>query len=194
MPKLPGFTDPGDVNDGDIGDPTWADNVRADLNAIDGILGKKFVKQSETTQIDVVNTTTETALMTYTVPANLLGSSGIVLKVLVVGTITNNSGGAIAVTFRFKYGSTTIVTDAFGPSDGDDYPVRWELELFGLGATNSQQGVYWRQHSSNDKGDYGAAAEDSTGDLDLVLTAQWASANAAASVKADFSIVELIQE
>lgn len=61
-------------------------------------------------QLDIVNTTTETALYSFSVPANTLTTSSIRLRL--VGDQLNNAGaGSDVVTLRIKYGATSMFSD-----------------------------------------------------------------------------------
>lgn len=62
--------------------------------------------------VDVVNTTNETTLITYTVPAGLLSGTDRTLRLELHGDQLNNSGSSDTWTLRIKYGATTMYADS----------------------------------------------------------------------------------
>lgn len=57
-----------------------------------------------TTTVDIDNSTTETTTLTGTMPANTIGTSGLV-QATMHGHALNNSGGSVVFTYKLKYGS-----------------------------------------------------------------------------------------
>lgn len=201
MPSLPGYTDPGNVDDGDVIDPIWGDAVRADLNLINSETAKSIKKSIATAQINVANTTTETSILSaYTVPGGTLGTGGVYLDGVIWGRIENSTGSDRTITLKLKYGTTTIAT--IGPtsvSTGKDLPVKLEFMLMGDGSASAQVGQLIRVTEPLDglgtsvKAATGTAAEDSTGDLDLDLTATFNLADTTFLFDAYFHVIRLHQ-
>jgi hypothetical protein len=144
--------------------------------------GGSALLYSTGTRVDVTNTTTETTVLSYSVPGGTLGTDGalrITIQARVVHVITGT------VTFRLKYGATTILTIAVPPgvTVSDKSAAIWFL-LCATGATNSQRASgrvdmqdangaifsRWNQE--------GVATEDSTAAKTLALTVQWGAASA----------------
>jgi hypothetical protein len=63
------------------------------------------------TEIDVVNSATETTILTTTIPAATL-STNRALRITIVGDYFNNSGASRIFTAALKLGGTTIAEDA----------------------------------------------------------------------------------
>jgi len=88
---------------------------------------------------DIVNTNAETDLLSYTVPANTLGTTH-ALRVSISCDYFNNSGANRTFVLKIKYGSTTMYNDT---SDSiavlsSRRPVTIDFILFPKNATNSQ--------------------------------------------------------
>ena len=159
---------------------------------------------SDVTEVELVNTTTETTVYTYTVPANTL-SANKGLRVTVLGDYLNNSGSSHGLTMRVKYGSTTIASEPVGSitTSASRRSVYLQADLMAFNSTSAQaafaraivggvgsvagSGVgeaFW-VNSVHD-----SIAEDSTGALDLVVTFQHAVAGASISAKAHTVVLE----
>lgn len=94
-----------------------------------------------TTPVDVVNTTTETTLFTYTVPAGIM-STNRRLRLELGGDYLNNSGLPVTTseTLRIKFGGTTIWEDVgkLHASSSNRKPWFMRVNITNLGAANSQ--------------------------------------------------------
>jgi hypothetical protein len=134
------------------------------------------VVSTETTVIQ--SSTSEETLWSYSVPANTIGSDGVLTgRIWSVGLF---NGGASTATIRFKYGSTTLATlvKSYGGSATErNFDV--EFEIKGDGSTSSQEGfarardiAVGTSTNANTVSNYGTASEDSTGALTLSITAQ----------------------
>ena len=105
--------------------------------------GAISVFQKTVTEIDVVNTITETDILNVSVPANTLGATG-ALRVTIVGDYLNNSGTARQVTFQVKFGASGSEVATFGEittavtTNSQRRPFRIEFTIFNKNATNSQ--------------------------------------------------------
>jgi len=146
-------------------------------------------------QTQIVSSTTEADLFTFSVPANLLGTNRII-RARVMGRMHNQSGGAYNLTFRLKYGATildTRVRSVLG--DIEDTGIIIDLWICNNGATNSQKGgfgaVEGTDNNTNFWSGYGTSAEDSTGALTFKITAQLSVNHASASISNEASIVEI---
>lgn len=120
----------------------------------------------DTTSRNHTGDTNETTLETITVPADTLGSNGslrIEVRYGFVGTAGNH-------TLRIKLNSTTI----FGFTTGSAVDVYGQVLLFNDGATNDQQAVGFQAVSSGSVNlvNNTTLAEDSTSDMDIVITAE----------------------
>ena len=93
----------------------------------------------QVTENDIVNTTTETDLWIYTVPANTLGTNK-ALRVLIRCDYLNNSAGTANVRFRIYYGATEIVEDLGATTAIDAARRAYTIDfmLWARNATNSQ--------------------------------------------------------
>lgn len=137
-----------------------------------------------TTPITVTATTTETTIMTFSLPANTLGTNAGVRGKM---HFTFHNQDTASKTLRLKYGSTTVATVTMTPttSTSKDFEGYIDFLLLANGATNAQQGsvVIIGNESSIEIGAgvntnlmkgaaYGTATETSTGALNLILTWQ----------------------
>jgi hypothetical protein len=87
----------------------------ADRTVVFGNVGGDvaIVLDRAATAVDITNTTSETALYSFTVPANVLGTTRN-LHVKIIGDFKNNNGVSENVTIRIKYGGTTFYDDLVG--------------------------------------------------------------------------------
>lgn len=93
----------------------------------------------QTSETDVVNTVAETDFLTYTVPANTLGSTH-ALRVTIRCDYLNNSAGTTALRIKVFYGATLMYSDlgATAAQDANRRPLTIDLILYPRNATNSQ--------------------------------------------------------
>jgi len=156
-----------------------------------------------TTDVEVVNTVDETALATITIPGNTLGS-GNLLKVTLVCSVLNNTGGLLDVQVRARLGGiggTQMATVSPGKAAGatrNQFLVQFFLK--GNGATNAQHGVLFAHDMATGVGDSrawqfdeGTAARDSTASQDLVITVQHPSASANLSAIMRMAVAEFFE-
>lgn len=98
--------------------------------------------EKSTSDVQIVNTTTETNIVSYEIAGGTLGTSNMV-RLTAAGFLINTTGGTsgINVRLRIKYGSTTLYDDqrnSWGnSSNGGGF--RMELILGGNGSTSAQQ-------------------------------------------------------
>lgn len=150
----------------------------------------------------IASSTSEETSHTFSVPANTFGTNNL-LRLNYWGLVLNNSGGSIVVTYRLKYGATTLATVAMTMPTASATPQYLELTalLKGDAATNAQEAVLLVNQVFPGAGtsqrefmayDDGTSAEDSTGALNLLITAQSDTNNAGISlVKKSVSIEKL---
>jgi hypothetical protein len=157
----------------------------------------------DTTDTTVGNTASETNLVSYSVGAGILGTGN---AVRLKGYITTMAQSTNELTLRMKYGSTTIASLTIDSANfaADINRGEFEALLVADGATNSQEGVFQVKllaantstiTSTAVVGDLetGTASEDSTGALNLVITAQWGGAAAGDTLTLGLTTIELIQ-
>lgn len=160
--------------------------------------------QGTTADVVVASSTSETDLVSFTVPAHTLSTANIIefrLFVSVFGLTTTKK-----ITIRLKYGGTTIATLEL--TQGNNTPIAERMSLYGAlyasGATNTQEGVIEAIVSNDDISgaangsngmdtQVGTAAEDSTGALDLKVTAQFNNSSASDKITVANSYVKLIK-
>jgi hypothetical protein len=132
----------------------------------------------------VTNTTTETTVYSFSVPGGTLGTND-AIRMTLVGSWVNNTGGGDTVVIRVKYGATTIFSYTYNPTNGS-YGVNLETFLSALNATGAQvansrftavQGLTGAGAVPTDiLGTHATIAEDSTAAKNLVVTAQLGTA------------------
>lgn len=155
-----------------------------------GVATINYVKAltSDQSSTAVTNTVAETTIYTYSVAGGVL-STDKGIHFVVKGTYQNNSGGNKTLTFRVKYGATTICARASGNIGTHASAGVFFLEgyILARGATNSQYGfmrcsLETGANATVEWSDRGSASEDSTGALDLVVTVQHSAASAQISL------------
>lgn len=161
----------------------------------------------DVTQNEVVDTTTETTVYSFSVPADSL-STNRMLRMTLLGDYLNNSGTIRTVTFRVKYGATTMLTfDGAGgtlAASASRRSVRLMVELSAKNS-NSAQIAHGNLHVGATVGDgadgaksydhvavHNGVAEDSTGALTFAVTVEHSFAHASASIKVEAVQLELI--
>lgn len=139
----------------------------------------------------VANTTTDTTLHSISIPASTLGTAdGVKFKIFV----SNISGDGDGITLRLKYGATTVasagLTFSTSMDSGDGFI---EGFLFGNGSTSSQSGSILASFSDGTEARSGVAtgtaSEDSTGALNLIVSAQHGSASASLTITSELMVV-----
>ena len=90
-------------------------------------------------QLDIANTTTETTLYTYSVPAGALGTSK-GFAVNLIGDWLNDTGANQTLRLRIKYGATTLHDESTGTMPTATVRRPWNLNIqFGNTGTTSSQ-------------------------------------------------------
>ncbi len=185
-----------------VADDAGNDEVDVTIAASGGGGGGVTVQDRDVVEAEVVNTTTETAVYSYSVPGGTLGSNGH-LRLTLIGDFLNNSGGTQTFTVRVKYGATTLFAiwnEAVG-NNASRKPVRLEVDLIAANATNAQRATGRFNMLQAASGSDGATpsdrfsghtslAVDSTTAQTLQVTVQHAAANANLSFKCMTAILE----
>jgi hypothetical protein len=156
------------------------------------------------TQVDVVNTTTETNLFSYTIPANTL-RGGDRLLIRAAGSIRNASAGAVTYRWRLKLGATTLLDSGTVSIATDANRRRWvfdgELVPVSTAAVHADARMSYSAGSTADWAPSGgnqigstltAAAEDLTADKALVLTVTLGTASANAEQKLESYLIQRV--
>lgn len=179
-------------------DPVWASPATR-------MLDRQLTLQT------VANSTTETAVYTFAVPANTLGTTR-ALDLLLLGDHIINNGAPDSVRVRVKFGATTIFdgTIASVNNGANRGAVQLWLRLQAMAATNVQRSMGTLQVGDSTQnnaaglagslsgtntytmyGVHNAIAEDSTAIKNLVVTFQMGTANAAIDMRAHTVTTEL---
>jgi hypothetical protein len=190
---LDGYTDIGNVDEGDSIDPAYGDGIRANEAAFAGYLQSGSIVQASSAQVTINNSTTKTAILTYTIAADKLSTDNVYTGKIFCN-MNNTTGSAETVTLSLGYGGTTLTTaTGLSCSLGVQRFVMIEFILGANAATNAQWGGIWgialNDTNNTLTGDRGTAAEDSTGDLNLVVSITWGSAAAGLTFVKYFSTV-----
>ncbi len=179
------------------------------LNGNGGVFG--FNKLYLSANAISVNTdTTETTLVSVPVPSSILGTANGIYAILNFSNIAVTAGNH-TITFRLKYGSTTLVTSTITNGTGSNqsgYCGDMYFKLFADGTTNSQFGNITsfmvnqtnalRNTFSASTDSYiainqtGSAAEDSTTVLNFIITAQLGTSSAGDAFTMESAVVQKI--
>lgn len=138
----------------------------------------------------IVNSVTETALFSYSLPANNL----VVAKKLafrVFGLAQNTSGASVDYTYRIKFGGTTYFTNNAAVANGSSFPIVIEGEIVGATATTQKAWARVGQFASSTLYSSAALNKDSTTALTLEVSGQMGTANANAKIDTYATFVEL---
>jgi hypothetical protein len=151
--------------------------LTSQVGASSGAAGSQLVAVMSA-PVDVHSTTNETTLLSFTLPGGGLGTANMIqAQILLSDFDTSTTNG---VTFRLKYGSTTIASYIFDDcgtvSNANGVII---ANMYAAGATNAQGGSIAVQVMAHNDGaesfsvhNTGTGAEDSTGDLTFSITAQ----------------------
>lgn len=142
------------------------------------------------------NETAERSVYSFSVPGGTL-SSNRTIRVVMMGSYTNNSGANRTIRLRFKYGATTICdkTSANIATSGTTGDFFAEFILMAAGATNAQRAV---QSLQIDRAgaivgpiiDYGTATVDSTAAQTLDITVLHSGLTANFTKTAAYAVLE----
>jgi len=129
-------------------------------------ISKGEIVHSDFTQVVTTNSGADITLISYTVPANALGTSNAYRIVAFCSDIDGAGGGDTA--YKLKYGSTVVAT---GTASGVNDQGKVEGYIQAAGGTGAQEGMVCGSAGGSSGFGVGAgtAAEDSTGALTLSL-------------------------
>lgn len=156
------------------------------------------------TPVTVVSSVSTTTLVTFTLPANFLGTQNILRIVLNVSAFRID-GIDRGIIFNFIYGATTQTTNVYAAGDTGTQSGDITFELIGAGATNSQKGEF--HFSTQLKGisdaittatgasviSTGTYAIDSTAAQTLTLQIQFTFSNANNKITVDNAYAYIIR-
>lgn len=166
-----------------------------------------FALDRDVSQLEVVNTTTETTVYSFTVPGNMLGTNKCI-RLTLIGDLLNNSGSDDRLEVRVKYGSTTVSTfDSYNvPTNATRKLQYLQSEIYSANAASSQIALSRHIHYNNSAGVAGenlsavsddfayhnSVSEDSTADKTLSVTVKHSIASANASFICRIVLLELL--
>lgn len=152
-----------------------------------------------TTDVEVVNTTTATALYTYTLPANYLSTNNI-LRCTFWGDYLNDSGSSVNLTVDIRYGGSTLCTSTGSVGNTATRRVVWiQGYIKGDAATNAQRGQFVMLNpvaatvGGSTFGGQNTLAIDSTAAQDVVLRVTHGTAASTISFILRAAWIELIR-
>lgn len=101
---------------------------------------RTYLLDVDTTPVSFTNTTTETTILSLSVPAGHLGTNGGLIGRVNLSALDIATGDSI--TFRLKLGATTIGTITIGNPSGARTDLGYlEFEIFNLNSASSQYGL-----------------------------------------------------
>jgi hypothetical protein len=154
-----------------------------------------------TTEVVIASTTDETNFVSYTVPANTLGTANLIRGEVVI-SLANNSGTSNDFTVNVKYGGTTVCAfrKFVNASAASTYKLIYRFWIKGNGATNAQQGqasaVVWGTEGADGSGAtinapaIATATIDSTAAQTLLITGKHSFSNAATTATMRLATLE----
>lgn len=167
-----------------------------------------------TSSVTVTNTTTETDLLSISVPANSLSTTNAIEGEILISSLIEAVGVTNDMAIKFKYGGTTIGTVNINNGTITASGGLLRFKLIAAGATNSQVGwlEYLLQRQSGavtsapvwDESSLGTAditgwlfsngtaAIDSTSAQTLVVTAKWNAADVGNVITAQYGLIKLV--
>lgn len=165
------------------------------------------------TQATAVADTTEQSLYSFTIPANILGTTG-GIRLTLGGDYFHNAGGDERIIWRIKLGATTVLASSTGAGgyNSSAQKRKWSLTIWFLNnaAFNSQKwsakGVMSGAAPEDMPfdpesvslgemaiaGGYGTSAEDTFGALVLEVTLQHAAVKAGNFLNREMAVLELL--
>lgn len=165
------------------------DNLRVTTHAIvsDNVVG------------ETANTTAETTAWSLTIPANTLGTVGMIVLNGVL-KLHDLSASAPQFTIRYKYGGQTFLSHDHGVDDQDAAAI-CRITILARGATNTQQAFGEQMRTDWDAANTGGTdfriahkqlSVDSTSNQLLVVTVQMTVADAATSFQKQGALVQAV--
>lgn len=158
-----------------------------------------------TTDVTYSSSTAENTLLSYSVPANTLGTSNVIRVTLHVQTlaVTNTN----SCTIRFKYGATTVSSKVYSPTGANaSLAGKIEFLLAGAGTTSSQNGSHFisigedtyvgttnSQRMMFTSFSQGTASEDSTASKTLAITSQHSNSSVNDNITVAIIVTEVLR-
>lgn len=158
------------------------------------------------TGVTVANTTTETAIYSFTVPAFSVGQDQ-ALRLRLVGDLKNFRGSNTDYTYKIKLGLTTMWQEARTlTSNNIRMPFIWDLLFANLNDTSSQMligSVFLAGPASPTTGEgsissstvsaiLGTSAIDMTADALIEFTVTMSAADALTDIVSKYSVLEVV--
>ena len=187
----------------------YASSLTPDNGEIQGIKWLDRLIDKDFSQVDINNTTSTTTVYTVTVPADLL-STNRGIHIVLAGTYLNNSGGNAQLSARLEFGSTAVYNagsqnlsslnvvqgwlwETWMFNDDDD-SLQVIFGHFNMGNDQVAAGVGYGPFRAPDLGlgFNGTAAEDTTGDLDLLFRFAHSVADANLTLSKLYGFAEFI--
>lgn len=100
-----------------------------------------------TTDVTNYSSTAENTVVSYSLAGGVLGTNNAVKVTIHLPEVKGFNNGT--VTFRFKYGATTLITKAFGAGSTFSLSGKIEFILAGAGTTGTQNGSIFASLSSD---------------------------------------------
>lgn len=146
-----------------------------------------------TTITTVTNSTTETTVFTFSVPANTLSTDRMLRLSMLIGYTKNATGN---LQCRMKYGSTTVGDITLADAELANSATVRQLVLvgyvYGRGSTSAQTSTLTAMvGSAVTKSGGSESTEDSTGALNLVVTLQFSAASGSLTASMRRAILEV---
>lgn len=180
------------------GDDADASSKKYVDDSVAGFLSttKQYVSAA---QVDTHSTSGEQTLFTTSVAGGTLGTNNAIKVQIIYDNFDTPSNES--TTFLLKYGATTIATEIFtaGGSVKSDGDGTIDLNIIATGSTGTQKATFLITFGEFAGGAtktwatvVGTATEDSTGALDLVLTAQNSTNSANHGIEVESVIANII--
>lgn len=154
-----------------------------------------------TSNQQVANSTTETAVVTETVYGNTLNSTGMGFRVFIAGEISSSGSGDMTLTLR--YGTTDIlalVTNALANEDDKTFKAEWTGHVLTAGSSGkivaTAFGTFFQGtplYFATDTANTGASV-NLTADGSLNVTAHWDNASADDDIIVTHGWIELYNQ
>lgn len=163
-----------------------------------------------TTNVTVGNTSTETTIVSATVPGGTLGTNRAIKGRIYIQSFRNHPNGVLGIYLRYNnaIAASIVISNSVAFSSVQKGYI--DFMLLANGATNAQEGsISWvtyvnqeiKQASAGSAAaiemithaNEGTAAEDSTSDKTLVVTAQWGVAEVNNTVTFGHAIIEMVR-
>ena len=178
------------------GIPAWGSVAGAGVGSNSITYSKNL--DTNVTATTISNTTAETTIYSYSVPANTLGTNKMLSGIL-QGTYVNNSAANRTLVIRIKYGGTTLIQKT-STSIATSATTGYYTIQFNLGAQNSasiQEAFLYASFESGtatsvDFTDRGVSAVDSTATQTLSVTVAFVAATATQTLVQRLGVLNML--